>query len=119
MSKIKVPKEMLASVYTDKVPCPVRHQEMERYLESALCWLSENPILPTEANLQLMRKNRNKGVERRTHYMREWQRRMFLAPEPEFAKDGTVVWENDGTPDVRPIGVWFKGKIVKTTYGRV
>ena len=54
-------------------------------LEAALLWLSENPIVPTEEQAQYMYDGKNglghAGTIR--YCMIEWQRRMFLAPEPE------------------------------------
>lgn len=51
-------------------------------LEAALHWLSENPIVPTPE--QLMELNEHTPVGPHTiSLLREWQRRMFLAPDPD------------------------------------
>jgi len=52
-------------------------------LEAALRWLSENPIVPTDEQVEEMK---TKLVPVHPHWgniVAEWQRRMFLAPEPE------------------------------------
>jgi len=52
-------------------------------LEAFVCWLSENPIVPTDAQVEEMR---IKLVPVHPHWaniVAEWQRRMFVAPEPK------------------------------------
>ena len=46
----------------------------------ALRWLSENPIKPTSSDIESVYKS---GNARLIDCICEWQRRMFLAPEPE------------------------------------
>ena len=58
-------------------------------LEAALRWLSENPIVPTEEQAQYMYDGK-KGLGHAgtiRYCMIEWQRRMFLAPEPNPLDD--------------------------------
>jgi len=61
---------------------------LESILESALRWLSENPIVPSDEQLEAMIQQARKigdpylGLWREV--VVEWQRRMFLAPEPEY-----------------------------------
>ena len=60
-------------------------------LEAALRWLSENPIVPTRQNLEDMRTDWEDTPEQNAEkvvlfLIYEWQRRMFLAPEPEDDK---------------------------------
>jgi hypothetical protein len=63
---------------------------LREMLSSALRWLSENPIMPTkEQCLEMTTTNRRAtfgtdGWEWLKHGATEWQRRMFLAPEPEL-----------------------------------
>lgn len=56
-------------------------------LEAALRWLSENPITPTKQQLQEMYDSPGCPKEGTyvpvPYYLCEWQRRMYLAPEPE------------------------------------
>jgi hypothetical protein len=87
--QIQVPSEMLDAA----VPCYLPDRSLVRsILESALRWLSENPIVPNtrEANILIQERidtgqltNSDppafatvKGV------IEQWLRRMFLAPEP-------------------------------------
>ncbi len=58
-----------------------------RILESAMRWLSENPIVPTEAQTDAMAGHFSSDDSLFGTFARwfavEWQRRMFLAPEPD------------------------------------
>lgn len=74
-------------------------------LEAALLWLSENPIAPTDK--QFFDLSSDVGDVR----MRcvEWQRRMFLAPEPEIPEAIAYLWwsecETQRTPDENSVSV--------------
>ena len=52
-------------------------------LEAALRWLSENPIVPTMEQATEMSDSGHPCVLDGVWYATEWQRRMFLALEPE------------------------------------
>ena len=59
-------------------------------LEAALRWLSENPIVPTNEQTQGVCDSIFVGPENLLDprdAMVEWQRRMFLAPEPEVPEE--------------------------------
>jgi hypothetical protein len=61
-------------------------------LEAALRWLSENPIVPTDAQLELFLTAQglpNTGTFRSalSLFAGYFQRRMFLAPEPEVPEE--------------------------------
>lgn len=62
-------------------------------LEAALCWLSENPIVPTKEQMSSLRFETIGESELSTYNERaiqiavEWQRRMFLDPELEIPDD--------------------------------
>lgn len=59
-------------------------------LETALRWLAENPIVPTGEQYSRLSEDLTKDgmAEIFPEMFREWQRRMFLAPEvPEDIKD--------------------------------
>lgn len=83
--KLVVPEGMLkaaiAAVSADPLP-------MDRYrvfLEAALGWLAENPIVPTdEQGLELEQKWRTSKPNKTcaAWCAGEWQRRMFLQTEP-------------------------------------
>lgn len=63
-------------------------------METALQWLAENPIVPTtqqaagmaeDCGNEIRKPNRNWSAhDCVTFYAVAWQRRMFLAPEPEY-----------------------------------
>jgi hypothetical protein len=74
------------------------HKELEYRFQqrdvSEICrmfceWLSKNPILPTEEQAQYMYDGKNGlGHSATIQYcMTEWQRLMFLAPEPKVPEE--------------------------------
>jgi hypothetical protein len=70
----------------------IHEQKLEIILEAALKWLSQNPIKPTFEQLQQMEKSLGLSNSIATpDYCAEWQRRMFLAPEPEFPEIADVL----------------------------
>ena len=96
--KVKVPNGMLKAVedrYGDVYASGFYRKVVTADLEAALNWLSENPIVPTAADaLTLLQERVASGHLSNKEYcaipattircvIREWQRRMFLAPEPE------------------------------------
>jgi hypothetical protein len=72
--------------------------EQQRYasLLAALRWLSENPIVPTRAQVDQM-------VADGTWMAVEWQRRMFLA-DPEPKMDFGEAW-NALTVEINRVGI--------------
>ena len=54
------------------------------FLEAALRWQSENPQVPTEQQLSDMAADAHVCMD---EVIAEWQRRMYLAPEPEVDRD--------------------------------
>ena len=101
--KIKVPDGMLKAVISKDDEMYHSHNgytrdEQERMkLESALLWLSKNPIVPTDEQINKLWESwavpldpsaKGLGVygpsrDQIRFTSVEWQRRMFLAPEPE------------------------------------
>lgn len=90
--RIKVPGGMLkaASLAIDsEFGAPASALVVNRMrvaLESALGWVSENPIVPTNEQIRDIFATRHYGVscdDQRAYYA-EWQRRMFLSSEPEM-----------------------------------
>lgn len=85
MSKIKVPEGMLeASLIQDT--------DSDRavatiILESALRWLSENPIAPTHQQVQAIANSNVYYTEDVSKWIAEWIRRMFLDSEPEIPEE--------------------------------
>jgi hypothetical protein len=60
-------------------------------LEAALRWLAENPIVPTTEQVLAVRRacgeTHTALTEKAKPLFAEWQRRMFLAPEPEVPEE--------------------------------
>ena len=87
-------------------------------LEAALRWLSENPIEPTPQWIhEVWRQERNPQAGTfALRVIREWQRRMFLAPEsevPEEIKDLAVSdldMEWDGPINKRILEAFRRGQ---------
>lgn len=85
--KIVVPQGMRKAVINAGVFATTDEQ-----LEAALCWLSENPIVPTMAQYDAIGDEMTRAGYQFTpwNFAIAWQRRMFLAPEPmvpEAVKD--------------------------------
>jgi hypothetical protein len=80
--RIKVPDGMLKAVSEN---WPIRCMEDKAHvmatLEAALRWLSENPILPSPP--QRINMSREFVTDKAWVLCEAWQRRMFIAPEPE------------------------------------
>lgn len=86
--RIVVPEEMLvaASDALAKMKYPALRIELAGVaLEAALLWLSENPIVPTDEQADELWRH-PKVLSIYEHYAkamaRDWQRMMFLAPNP-------------------------------------
>jgi len=56
-------------------------------LEVALRWLSNNPILPTMEQAKEMSDSGHPCILDGVWYATEWQKRMFLAPEPNVPQE--------------------------------
>jgi hypothetical protein len=89
MKKVIVPEGMLESAKETFIAGCV--PSLPRALEAALRWLGENPIVPTDAQRAELGRicpyedSGNGNVH--SFIAVEWQRRMFLAPEPEIPKE--------------------------------
>ncbi len=92
--KIVVPEGMLEAA--GKVFDAERRRVMEdrlawsvfrQMMEAALRWLSENPVVPTLPQMRAVETSAAHEATGSTAWLSdaimEWQRRMFLAPEPE------------------------------------
>jgi len=98
--KYKVPDGMLEAarmVHRGPAIFTVSPTTVREIVEAALRWLAENPIVPTEQQERAlddawMRSKRDtldmahKFAHASAFGAVEWQRRMFLAPEPEVLK---------------------------------
>jgi hypothetical protein len=94
--KIVVPEGMLEAAL-DGLGIEIikaRRQYVKDTLEAALHWLSENPIVPTEKQIADLAKTMPYEDSGNGNVLAvavvEWQRRMFLAPEPEDDPRGAV-----------------------------
>lgn len=92
--KIVVPGGMLDAAL------PFCDNQMHSALEAALRWLSENPIAPNDEQVGRMWCAKNKLPFEGTDWVRwgasEWQRRMFLAPEPEVPEAvKNLLWDEE------------------------
>lgn len=93
MKKIVVPDGM----YLAALPHQDSGTQCSAALEAALRWLSENPIVPTDEQIQAtcaaISEDWRVGEPFEDTYrdlLVEWQRKMFLAPEPEMIGSETV-----------------------------
>lgn len=101
IGNVKIPEGMLKAAMYDDGAGYLSEAWMERRLEAALRWLSENPIVPTDKQLEDIAS----FASAPTHFgvsiwFQQWQRRMFLAPEskiPEEVKD--LLWESSARLD--------------------
>ena len=99
IEKIVVPEGMLKAakdVYHDKAQDGVDQSAVKEALKAALRWLSEHPIVPTDEQHDVLYKEFvslpetrivTNGTTFRSFFrwaIDAWQRRMFLAPEPEI-----------------------------------
>ena len=88
MKKIKVPDGMLAAarevMWPDRLATGYEHQNLESALKAAITWLADNPTEPSLEQVGYMYDAfRGSHVEALQYIATHWQRRMFLAPEPE------------------------------------
>lgn len=75
----------------------------ESILAGALKWLAENPITPTNEEFIRLSKDlltpedaKNGNIVSASVLMAEWQRRMFLEPEPEIPDEvDDLIWDMD------------------------
>lgn len=90
MGKIVVPKGMIEAA---NAAISVEHPSTWRILQAALQWLSENPVVPSDEQLcnisdkLPVKMAKIVWSERDRALIAEWQRQMFLAPEPEAIKN--------------------------------
>ena len=88
--KVKVPQGMFNAAMDCHNYIP-DHRIIRKELEAALRWLSENPIVPTKEQIDSMIGSNSQlhwgwdtyWREHTSAWITEWQRRMFLTPEPE------------------------------------
>lgn len=88
MTKIKVPITMHIAARpqiarVDSVDYGTAFVEGMRF---ACCYITENPIVPTYAQIKRMHAESVNGMND-VELCEEWQRRMFLEPEPEVPEE--------------------------------
>jgi hypothetical protein len=114
-TKIKVPSSMIdafwkaynvaLSAWGDKSAAETVSYCGNKGLEAALGWLSENPIVPTNKQIVQCHAGMDQANDVDTRFevsfYRQWQSRMFMAPEPGtktlFETDGAVVLQDTKT----------------------
>jgi hypothetical protein len=67
-----------------------------KILEAALRWLSENPRVPTDAQIEDMKIKLVPVHPHWSNIVAEWQRRMFIAPDPEVDRVDFYIKTPDG-----------------------
>lgn len=91
--KVRVPEEMLKAALKGcdmEDYCFDDRDEIRKALESALVWLAEHPIVPTDEQLEKITSTEPMPMTDWARWLcQEWQRRMFAAPD-----------ENEGIADL-------------------
>ena len=123
MKKIIVPEGMEHAVVREVFEQCGRvdyHPQIRVGLEAALLWLSENPIAPTDEQVEELQEysfNNIHGSKMQLVWsLFEWQRRMFLAPEPEVPEEvkDLLLDENIPTADYsRPTRDYYNTQILE------
>jgi len=132
--KIVVPEGMLKAA-TEKAFYPGRYytpgdiESITKILETALRWLSQNPIVPDEKQTLAMVKGKEGFPFDSWEWVRwgacEWQRRMFDASEPEIPEEikdllteqqppfpaGRYQWREQADVDKRILEAYRRGKV--------
>jgi hypothetical protein len=104
--KIKIPEGMLKAIdehlyYPGHLASPQSYLGWRKILTVAFEWLSENPIVPTDEQLKELMVATNMTFrpdicDRFREMMADWQRSMFLEPDPdEPIRDLILSDEND------------------------
>lgn len=111
--KIVVPTGMIEAAHVAWQMHPIRGYDpddaINKALEAAIRWLSENPIVPTRkqwdeigASPEVYGHVYSNSDEAEIELCVAWQRRMFLAPEPEIpeaVKDLLEFWIDIGNAE--------------------
>jgi len=103
MAKIKVPEGMLEAAMRASLEAGLAigpSTELRIPIEAALRWLSENPIEPSLEQSAILRDlacvvsagygTHDPTAAAAAAVAMEWQRRMFLAPEPEVPEEISI-----------------------------
>jgi len=97
----------LASLETARLKANVQAE-----LEAALRWIAKNPIGPTNEQAKELWRTSTAGetneARRASLAAVEWQRRMFLAPEPEVQNE--ICAKCGGRILRTPDGTWYHGR---------
>lgn len=84
--KIVVPEGMLKAAWDTEAPFLLK-SGIKSALESALRWLSENPIVPTDEQVESFSTEPMSVTAWAKAWAAEWQRQMFVAPEPQIPEE--------------------------------
>ena len=120
MKKIIVPEFVLKAASDAWNATKTGDRVTHNIAEAALCWLSENPIVPTQQQASEMWQVyvglRGNAVDSIAGCMAEWQRRMFITPEPEVPEEvkDLLLDENIPTADYsRPTRDYYNTQILE------
>lgn len=122
MTKISVPEGMLKAGLLGarlEAYCGDDQRDFQHALEAALLWLSENPIVPSDAQLEDLResvKDRTSWKGQCMEAIVEFQRRMFAAPEPEVPEEVAEMLLDETIPEAdfsRPTRNYHNNQIIK------
>jgi hypothetical protein len=83
MKKVKIPEGMKKAAGSAIKDIDPKCFLVYPALEAALLWLSDNPIVPTHSQVQDIASSNVYHTHDIAKWIEEWQRRMFLDPEPE------------------------------------
>jgi len=89
-------------------------------LKAAVRWMANNPLVPSDESAQQMlaAKDHFVGSFEPVEWIRwggtEWQRRMFLAPEPVFPKELEAILLDTAAPDEsRPTRQYYNARVIE------
>lgn len=118
MKRIVVPDEMLMAARKRWPESATGEAVIRDRIEAALQWLVENPIMPTiiqirEVESAAVHEPRN-STQWMSDVLTEWQRRIFLAPEPKPEVSFDEIW-NSLTVEINRLGMGAALEVLKRT----
>lgn len=105
--KYVVPEQMVMAAY-QWCSASFKMSEVKRMLEAATEWLAANPIVPDDTQIGEMMSAKRQFIDHfgESDWIRwgatDWQRRMFLAPEPEVPEAVKDLMISMGSLQTRP-----------------
>jgi hypothetical protein len=119
--RVEVPEGMLQAGRAAYSGYVTAEEGARRILEAALRWQSENPVVPTDSQAYELsgigistdkRSISRTGIVTTQGIVEEWQRRMYLAPEPEVPEEVKDLMYKGGEMEVdkRIIEAYRRGR---------